>query len=80
MRSHLLSVAAVALLSVFVVVSTPCLAQHEESGQASNGIDPALLPPDSDPTQVLATPDAGTEAGATIEEDAKPEEIPQSEE
>ncbi|MEZ0262855.1 MAG: hypothetical protein ACAH80_17755 [Alphaproteobacteria bacterium] len=81
MRSHLLSVAAIALLSVFVVVSTPCLAASDEAGgQSSSGVDPAALPPNSDPSQTVAPPADGADAEATIEEPVADEEVPPSEE
>lgn len=80
MRSHLLSIAACALLSVFVVVSSPCLAESEEAGAGGGHVvDPAALPPNSDPTQ-HTTPSDGAEAGATIEEAVEAEDVPPSEE
>lgn len=77
MRSHLLSVAALALLSVFVVVSTPCLAQEESGGNYSQ-TDPTQLPPNSDPSQITATPDAGADPAASIEDTVEPEDVPES--
>jgi hypothetical protein len=80
MRSHLLSVAALALLSVFVVISSPCLAESEEAG-VQNVPDPeATLPPVTDNTHPYAgTPD-DSDAAASYEEAVGAEEVPQSEE
>jgi len=80
MRSHLLSVAALALLSVFVAVSTPCHAAGDEAGNQSNVVDPIHFPPHSDPAQPAAPPDDAADALATIEEPVDVESVPPSEE